>query len=350
MLKISTIEKFVKLISKDGDYMHVILFICGIAHFGYLGLFYYLGIDEMVYFNFVSVTIYLIVLILSRKGQYKTAYVLTYLEILIHQFFGIYMLGLDSGFDLLLCCLFLFQFSFFDKRTCLYLTIFLFVAIYSHYFIDEVFVFSGKYTSNSNFENIENILYYINEAVLIVFITIYAILASLVSTNKIDNLKYIIYHDVLTGLCNRKYLEDMIIPNIEKELTLICLCDIDNFKKINDEKGHDIGDIVLKRLGFLFGKFSSDMDIEIIRWGGEEFLICAKTKSLESSVELLQNLQSKINQNHIRQINGNITMTFGGVFIKNPKSSDFKKYFKIADEILYEGKNNGKNMIKMIEL
>lgn len=348
MINILKVEKIVKLFSKDGDWMHVILLVCCVAHWGYLFLFYYLGIKELFIFNIFSIIAYKIIVHLSKIGKYKIAYVLTYLEIFLHQLYGMYIVGPDSGFDLILCCLFLFQFGFFSKRTCFYLSIFLITVLYGYYSLSDCydFMFSSNYL---DYKRYSDIFYYINEGVLISFMIVYAILASLVSNSKIDDLKYIVHHDMLTGLYNRKYLEDTVLPNIDKKSMLFCICDIDDFKKINDKKGHDVGDIVLKRLGLVFAKASSEIDIDIIRWGGEEFLICGDFKTENECKLFLDNLRLSINSSYIRQIDGNVTMTFGAVFVANPRKNEFKKYFKMADKALYKGKANGKNMVVFME-
>lgn len=347
MINILKVEKAIKLFSKDGDWMHVILLVCCVAHWGYLFLFYYLGIKELFIFNIFSIIAYKIIVYLSKIGKYKIAYTLTYIEILLHQFYGMYIMGLDGGFDLLLCCLFLFQFGFFSKRTCFYLSILLITTLYGYYsFSDYSFMFSSNYL---NYKQYSNLLYHINEGVLISFMIVYAILASLVSNSKIDDLKYIVHHDMLTGLYNRKYLEDTILSNINEKPTLFCICDIDDFKKINDKHGHDVGDIVLKRLGLLFAKASIETGVDVIRWGGEEFLICGNFKTQDDCKLFLDNLHIHISSNHIRQIDGSVTMTFGAIFVTNPKKSEFKKYFKVADKALYQGKANGKNMVVFME-
>ncbi|TAL60897.1 MAG: diguanylate cyclase, partial [Legionella sp.] len=99
------------------------------------------------------------------------------------------------------------------------------------------------------------------------------------------NLLILSVHDPLTGLYNRRYLEE----SIKQEIAIaqrsqanfgVLLLDIDHFKKINDTFGHVTGDLVLKRLGQLFLKSMRESDIAC-RWGGEEFLLYFKMISPE---------------------------------------------------------------------
>lgn len=92
--------------------------------------------------------------------------------------------------------------------------------------------------------------------------------------NERNRLLSIIKKDSLTGAYNRRVLE-----NID-EFSVVALCDIDDFKMINDTYGHDLGDRVLKTVTKVLIDNTRGTDI-VCRYGGDEFLIVFKTCSLE---------------------------------------------------------------------
>ena len=117
--------------------------------------------------------------------------------------------------------------------------------------------------------------------------------------------------------------------------------DIDFFKDINDNFGHDVGDEVLKHLSDIVAKRLRESDI-FARWGGEEFIILLKACSKEDACNFAQNLRSNIEDaifpNEIK-----ITCSFG-VTATLPDDS-IKTFLKRVDELLYQSKRNGRNQV-----
>jgi two-component system cell cycle response regulator len=104
---------------------------------------------------------------------------------------------------------------------------------------------------------------------------------------KIDEIEDTSLKDELTGAYNRKKIDKILMENLNYELCLI-ICDIDNFKKINDNYGHLKGDEVLKKLSKAVQSNIRDSDV-FVRWGGEEFIVLLKKSNLwEAKVSLLQ--------------------------------------------------------------
>lgn len=153
--------------------------------------------------------------------------------------------------------------------------------------------------------------------------------------------------DALTGLFNRRkamqYLEELITPS-NKEFTSICICDIDFFKKVNDNYGHDIGDIVLQNISDVMVT-TLDKSFHVARWGGEEFLLIFPACNGDDAFLHLEQLRSQIKS---LKFNANgtpfsITMTFG--LAEYDFRSDIDTIIKEADEKLYIGKENGRDQI-----
>jgi len=153
--------------------------------------------------------------------------------------------------------------------------------------------------------------------------------------------------DPMTGAYNRRYLY-----NVSKELTAlakrekkhlsIAMIDIDNFKKINDTYGHDVGDEVIKTVVNIMRKTSRDSDLSI-RFGGEEFVILFPNTDIEQSIIVLEKIRKTIEESTLIS-NFSFTVSIGvSKFIYSENHID--KSIKRADEKLYIAKNSGKNRI-----
>lgn len=171
--------------------------------------------------------------------------------------------------------------------------------------------------------------------------------------NIIDNVDHVIFHDSMTNLYNRKFFEEekAFIESSFKNRrragdgVAIALFDIDNFKKINDTYGHDMGDVVIKELGGIIRGSIRDHDVPI-RFGGEEFLIIFHNANLETATRIANRIREKF-QSTVVTHNGHTLLTTlsGGVSAYQTWHTDLNETVKAADEALYKAKNNGKNSI-----
>ena len=151
--------------------------------------------------------------------------------------------------------------------------------------------------------------------------------------------------DKLTGIYNRVKLDEMLIhkKNVYdryKRVFSVIMLDIDDFKKVNDNYGHQVGDKVLKEISTIamINKRKSDM---LGRWGGEEFLIICPDTALQGAVALAEKIRREI-ENHDFGIK-KLTASFGvSEYIDN---DSVEKLIKRADDALYEAKRDGKNKV-----
>lgn len=162
------------------------------------------------------------------------------------------------------------------------------------------------------------------------------------------SLRNLVERDTLTELYNRRSGNKKIQETYttsqksQKPFTLV-IADIDYFKKINDTYGHQNGDIVLVNTARLLKKHTHGKGYAI-RWGGEEFLLVFENCDLPQALEHLKSLQEELcNTPHqFETTETYVTMTFG-VICDN--TMDVTQLLRVADEKLYEGKNNGRNCI-----
>ncbi|MFO7814202.1 MAG: GGDEF domain-containing protein [Halanaerobiales bacterium] len=169
--------------------------------------------------------------------------------------------------------------------------------------------------------------------------------------NKINiKLKEISDQDKLTGIYNRRKLDD-ILKDIHNESQRynndfsIILLDLDHFKEVNDNYGHQTGDEVLKEVSSLLLDKIRKVDY-CGRWGGEEFLIILPETDLDSAVILAERLRGEIEDYEFTKV-GNITSSFGvASYLEN---KDIREIIKAADDALYKAKEEGRNRVETIE-
>ena len=159
-------------------------------------------------------------------------------------------------------------------------------------------------------------------------------------------------HDKLTGLKNRcgfysdyqtRYQKVFQDTNATLKMSII-ICDIDFFKKVNDTYGHNGGDAVLAHISELLKVNMRNCD-NVYRWGGEEFLIVLEETIIADAASIAEHIRMEV-ENSIcpfEDKNIKVTMSFGCAEI-DPKLS-IEENIKIADEQLYQSKENGRNRV-----
>ena len=152
--------------------------------------------------------------------------------------------------------------------------------------------------------------------------------------------------DYLTGLYNRAPMNEIIskhfkmLSNHQIRSLAIILCDIDNFKNVNDTYGHIFGDIVLSKvaevLNIKISKFG-----KICRWGGEEFLAIIPAQNFKKCIQIAESARIAIHSANPDKVP--ISATFGLLYIEN--AIEINDAISITDNLLYRGKNQGKNQV-----
>jgi diguanylate cyclase (GGDEF)-like protein len=156
--------------------------------------------------------------------------------------------------------------------------------------------------------------------------------------------------DGLTGLYNRKYLDEFIEKKMPHELAkgvtyAVMFLDIDYFKMVNDTYGHDAGDAILQKLSRTMKDSISEKEF-IIRFGGEEFLIIMKDPTPESANELATRINAEFAKLvfTFNNVSFSKTVSIGYAFF--PSDTDqIWKCIKFADLCLYKAKETGRNKV-----
>ncbi len=181
------------------------------------------------------------------------------------------------------------------------------------------------------------------------------ILVSIIeAANKV--IKVAVFHDPLTGLPNRNLffelgdnLRNLAIRN--KARLTVMFVDLDFFKQVNDEYGHDTGDLVLTEVARILHGNIRKNDV-VARLGGDEFIICLYDTNKNNSIE---KLTKKLNKeiSNIAEIHGhsiNISASIGAVTAQNPDSIYLDEMIKQADRLMYKVKNSNKGKALSVEV
>jgi diguanylate cyclase (GGDEF)-like protein len=158
----------------------------------------------------------------------------------------------------------------------------------------------------------------------------------------------------LTGLPNRRGIQQIIDVELaraqrNKTALSILLCDVDRFKKVNDNYGHDCGDHVLICIAGLFTKSIRKQD-SVARWGGEEFLFVLPNTDAEQAYLLADKIRANLASETIlcQQQQLHITASFGVCQVDLSASLD--KSLSDADKAMYEAKEKGRNKVVIYNL
>lgn len=154
--------------------------------------------------------------------------------------------------------------------------------------------------------------------------------------------------DPLTQLHNREYVQWRFDKTVRanQEASLI-MVDVDNFKRINDSRGHNVGDKVLVEFAVLLQSELREHDA-IARWGGEEFVILLPATKLETAQAIAQRTCTLIAAHQITlqdEADLAISASFGVTYAVKARS--LERMVKVADDALYEAKHAGKNCVRV---
>jgi diguanylate cyclase (GGDEF)-like protein len=170
-----------------------------------------------------------------------------------------------------------------------------------------------------------------------------------------ETLRDLSVRDPLTGLFNRRYMEESLQREIatakrkERQLGLAML-DVDHFKKFNDTFGHDAGDLLLREVGVLLMQRSRAGDIAC-RFGGEEFVMIYPEASPEIVIKLAEELRQAIHDMQVQHFGrslGQVTASLGLAFFPEHGQTT-AALLRAADKALYEAKGAGRNCVQVAE-
>jgi len=168
----------------------------------------------------------------------------------------------------------------------------------------------------------------------------------------IEQLENLSVNDGLTGVYNRRYLEEYLENSFEEckrygSTLSVMIMDIDYFKKVNDTYGHQIGDKVLESFAGRLVKNVRRADM-LARYGGEEFVIVSKNTNIKGAIMLAEKLRKAVQKKpfEIGMYRINLTVSFGVVEMRQGNYNDAAQLIRDADMLLYRAKDNGRNRVE----
>ncbi len=184
----------------------------------------------------------------------------------------------------------------------------------------------------------------------IVRLSFFIIITFLLSSLKIsmEHEKKLARIDYLTGAVNTRFFYELVQMEIDRfqryeRPYTIAYMDLDNFKSVNDRFGHSMGDQVLRIVVSSIRKSLRKTDV-LARLGGDEFALLLPETDQESAQVAISNIQGNLLEG-IRQNNWLLTVSIG-VLTCNSALHTTDELVKIADDLMYSVKNDGKNAIK----
>lgn len=154
--------------------------------------------------------------------------------------------------------------------------------------------------------------------------------------------------DPLTGLFNRRYMEETLERECARVKRLgspigIIMMDLDHFKQFNDTFGHSTGDLLLREFGSWLKTQRRVEDIAC-RFGGEEFLLILPGASPEVAIERAEHLRLGVKQLHTGQLHNSVSLSLG-VAVFPDHGSNVEEIIKAADKAMYQAKNGGRDRV-----
>lgn len=337
----------------------LIIYSITLVHIILLVLFNFMHIWPMVVFNVGSVAVYIKCIEIIKRGydhEIIKVFYMTYWEIIIHSFVATICVGWRFGFPQYIIGLIPFGYYMCatlleGRRRYMIATALGMIAAISFIACRSLSLFAGSLFLLELPASVELLVYIFNSICNFVFLFMVTVIfvwdmqritLQLRSQNvALDNMASV---DPLTGLYNRRSMQDFFAQVLkeEREFSLI-MCDIDNFKRVNDTYGHDFGDVVLKEVAHIVQQQVRDNGY-VCRWGGEEILILSNDR-LDHTCETAENIRHDVEQ-HIfscrgKELHCTLTLGVAGHRVGNSVEDTIKH----ADSRLYYGKQNGKNRV-----
>lgn len=319
------------------------------------GIFCYrAGINSLAIYMLASSVLYLFLAILALViKDIRICFVICFFEVILFSIVGSILTGYTSGYSLQLVGVIPLTFYLTYQNNQNYKHSMIYVSIeIALFFLTTIVSMELSYNIDTLWEKR---IYALNTFVFVSLIVFFFLIFSKTIDKNEEKLsrennalKDVVNYDPLTGLMNRRsfdfYFEKKLQSVNEKGQSLsVVMCDIDNFKNVNDSYGHDFGDVVLKELGKFISSMLREND-NLFRWGGEEFLLLLQLDDA-SAFNVMERIRTAIENYSITDGPTTITVTMSMGIAKYQPMISSGDLIKKADDALYESKKTGKNKI-----
>lgn len=215
---------------------------------------------------------------------------------------------------------------------------------------EKIWIISNNVVSQAQLESEVKIKLYSGFIVSSIFSLI--IIAAVIGFVKVyikDRLEDFAIHDSLTKAYNRYFFDEILSKELQKAsrnkgFFSLLMLDIDHFKQVNDQYGHEKGDEVLKEMALIVQRSLREYDI-FVRFGGEEFIVVLPETPIADAAEAAQRIRLAVQNNGFKDIH-QVTISLGVIQYKSGDTSD--SIIKRVDDALYLAKKNGRNRVEVI--
>jgi len=161
-----------------------------------------------------------------------------------------------------------------------------------------------------------------------------------------------VHYDTLTGIYNRRYMEENLLKLMKSsarsgDLLSILIVDIDYFKPYNDTYGHGQGDECLKMVANVLSDAMLRAEDFVARYGGEEFVVVLPKTDEKGANKVGEKLLESVRNSGLlhekSSVADHVTISIGATTARPEQGSQFNQYIKTADDALYISKQNGRN-------
>lgn len=169
-----------------------------------------------------------------------------------------------------------------------------------------------------------------------------------------EKIEHMAHHDELTGILNRRSICRLIDEQLNadncamREQLFVALLDLDHFKRINDEYGHQVGDEVLKLFTEALQGLLRKND-RVGRYGGEEFLLLFTAESLDQAEAIIDRVRATIAERRWDHILPNFAVTLSAGIAGHRPGEAMREWIQRADIALYAAKHRGRNCVVLNE-
>jgi len=323
-----------------------------VLHGLFFAVFAWLNISELCWFNVFSLIIFGFALYLNRNDHPTIALWLGYIEVNLHSALAIWLLGWFTGFYYYIFAIgpVLFIKPNNGKGLKFLLSsvpVLLLVVLYYHSLSH-----NPVYMINPDIAHALHMMNMIATIALVAYLAHYYSKGVAKSERQLQKLSQayeeLATYDSLTKLLNRHAMTQAIEDEVSRfrrdgKGFVLALGDIDDFKQINDQYGHQIGDELLMEFATRMKQRLRRHDV-VSRWGGEEFLILLSGVNLAEAEPVLNELRKALDEPVvIKGHKHHVTITFGASQFEEEKGID--RTIQAADKAMYEGKSAGKNRV-----
>jgi diguanylate cyclase (GGDEF)-like protein len=168
-------------------------------------------------------------------------------------------------------------------------------------------------------------------------------------------LNLLVSRDALTGIANRRALDDRIIHEWKRAARAqswlaLLMIDIDHFKQFNDQQGHPAGDLCLRTVAEALSRQARDAQDLVARFGGEEFALLLPDTDLAAALQMGERMRAAVYDlglDHGASPLGRVTISVGCAALRPGNATDPAELLRDADAALYGAKRRGRNRVEI---